>query len=79
MSNAHQWPHIPPGRSIDTPAGTEFMRGGWGYWIYYNPVLNRSYYITGSNLAGWDVIEYDQPLCGMCWQRYQEYRQNARI
>ena len=78
MLNARGW-HVPPGRSIDLPQGVEFMRGGLGYWIYYHPPLNRSYYITGSDASGWDVIEYPQPLCAMCWRRYQEYRQHARI
>lgn len=69
-----QWPHIPPGSRISLPPGTEHMRGGLGYHIYYNPRLNRSYYITGTNQAGWDVIEYNQPLCNECWKRYRSHR-----
>lgn len=71
---AKQWPHIPPGRQVHLPAGSELMRSGLGHTIYYNPRSNRSYYITGNNRAGWDVIEYDQPFCDLCWERYYQYR-----
>ena len=71
----YQWPHIPPGGEIRLPGGTEFMRAGLGHWIYYNPSLNTSYYITGSATAGYDVIEYSQPLCPKCWERYRRYQQ----
>lgn len=69
-----QW-HVPPGQEIQLPPGTEEMRGGLGYWVWYNPVLNRSYYITGYPAAGYDVIEYVGPLCSTCWERYRRYRQ----
>lgn len=75
---AKQWPHVPPGREVVLPWGSEYMRGGLGYTIYYNPGLNTSYYITGNYGAGWDVIEYNQPLCGKCWERYRSYRRGGR-
>jgi hypothetical protein len=73
--NARRWPHIPPGATINLPQGTEFMRSGLGNWTYYNPILNKSFYITGSTMTGYDVIEYDQPLCPLCWERYRRYRE----
>jgi len=71
---AKQWPHIRPGRQVHLPPGSEFMRSGFAHTIYYNPRSNKSYYITGNNRAGWDVIEYDQPFCDLCWERYYQYR-----
>jgi len=74
---ARQWPRIPPGGSIPLPEGTERMGGGVTYWIYYNPRLNRSYYIAGSPAAGYDVIEYPYPLCPRCWERYRRFHDNG--
>ena len=74
---ARRWPYIPPGSIINLPQGTEFMRGGLGYWIYYNPYATKSYYITGTESNGYEVIEYDQPLCGECWERYRRYRESG--
>jgi len=53
------------------------MGGGVTYWIYYNPRLNRSYYIAGSPAAGYDVIEYPYPLCPRCWERYRRFHDNG--
>lgn len=74
MNDPMQWPHIAPGQTIPLPAQTQLMGGGLTYWIYYNPPLNRSYYLTGSPQAGYDVIEYAHPLCERCWEAYRRYR-----
>jgi len=73
----YQWPHIPPGVPIDFPAGTELMRSGFGNWVYYNPRQNKSYYVTGGASTGYDVMEYDQPLCDQCWERYRRFRRHG--
>ena len=69
---------VKPGDNIILPQGTEFMRGGMGSEVWYNPVMNRSYYITGSAALGWEITEYDQPLCPRCWERYAEYKEGRR-
>lgn len=69
---------VKAGDNIILPEGTEFMRGGGGSEVWYNPHMNRSYYITGSPALGWQITEYDQPLCPKCWERYAEY-QEGRI
>jgi len=70
--------HVNPGQEIILPQGSECMRGGFGSEVWYNPMLNKSYYITGSAGFGWDIMEYDQPLCPRCWERYAEYREERR-
>ena len=75
---ARQW-HVKPGDTVILPEGSEFMRGGFGgSEIWYNPILNKSYYITGHPDLGWDVTEYDEPLCPLCWERYRRYRRDGR-
>lgn len=69
---------VKPGGNIILPEGTEFMRGGGGSEVWYNPLMNRSYYITGSAALGWQITEYDQPLCSRCWERYREYTEGRR-
>lgn len=73
---AGQW-HVPPGVPINFPDGTEMMRSGFGIWIYYNPFQNKSWYVTGAASKGYDVIEYDQPLCDKCWERYRRYTRDG--
>jgi len=69
---------VKAGHPIILPQGTEFMRGGLGSEVWYNPVMNKSYYITGSAQLGWQITEYDQPLCSTCWKRYAEYQERRR-
>jgi hypothetical protein len=73
---ARQW-HVKPGETVILPEGSEFMRGGFGTEIWYNPYIDKSYYIVGSHDYGWDVTEYDTPLCPLCWERRERYRQDG--
>jgi len=77
MAVGKTW-HVDPGNQIILPQGSERMRTGFGSEVWYNPIMNRSYYITGSARFGWDVIEYNQPLCPKCWERYNQYREGRR-
>jgi len=70
--------HVDPGQTIILPEGSEQMRESWSHSIWYSPHLDRSYYIQGSNLAGWDVTEYAGPLCGRCSERRAQYRERGR-
>jgi len=49
-----------------------------GSEVWYNPIINKSYSITGSAQLGWQIIEYDRPLCSRCWERYAQYREGRR-
>jgi len=73
---ARRW-HVRPGEIIELPEGSEFMRRSGGSEIWYNPFINKSYYITGHPDLGWDVIEYDSPLCDQCWERYRRYTRDG--
>lgn len=77
MGILRQW-HVDPGNEIVIPQGSEIMRQSLGHEIWYSPQLDHSYFIQGSNLSGWDVTEYDQALCGRCWERRDEYRERGR-
>lgn len=70
--------HVPSGKQIILPQGAEQMQRGMLHEIWYSPHLDRSYYIEGNNLAGWDVHEYDGPLCGNCQERRAQYRERRR-
>lgn len=72
-----QW-HVASGQQIILPQGAELMQQGIGHEIWYSPHLDHSYYIVGSNVAGWDITEYDQPLCSRCQERRAEYREGRR-
>lgn len=77
MGIIKQW-EVKPGAQIILPQGSELMRQGIGHEIWYNPILDHSYYLQGSNPAGWEITEYDQPLCRRCWDRRAEYREGRR-
>lgn len=70
--------HVAPGQTIILPEGSEQMRQSWSHSIWYSPHLDRSYYMQGSNFAGWDVTEYEGALCGRCSERRAEYREGRR-
>jgi len=42
-------------------------------WIYYNPMLNVSWHITGNDLVGYDIIQYPFPFCDLCRARRERY------
>ena len=71
-SFSRNW-HVKPGDSIDLPAGTEFMAARMYSTIYYNPVLNVSWHISGNQLVGYDVIQYPYPFCDLCRARREQY------
>jgi len=72
MGNPRTW-KVRPGETIILPVGSELMRSGLGHQIWYNPIINKSYYMMGNNVDGWQIIEYDQPFCDLCWERREAF------
>ncbi len=77
MDIVRSW-HVDPGGQIILPQGAERMQRGMLHEIWYSPQLDNSYYIEGTSLAGWDVYQYDGPLCGRCQERRSQYREGRR-
>lgn len=65
--------HVKPEKAIDLPAGTEFMAQRLYSTIYYNPAMNVSWYISGNNLVGYDIIQYPFAFCDLCRARRERY------
>lgn len=72
FSFSRSW-HVKPGEAIDLPAGTEFMAARMFASIYYNPILNVSWHISGNQLVGYDIIQYPYPFCDLCRARREQY------
>ena len=68
----------PAGQKVVIPKGSELMTSGAFSWIYYNPYINKSYYISGSMRTGFEILEYDYPLCASCQERRRRYLRDGR-
>jgi len=69
--------NVGPGETIIIPQGSECMVVGMGSEVWYNPIINKSYKIIGATNFGWQIIEYNGPLCSLCQERRRRYLENG--